>query len=110
MRGREVLDGRLAEAGPMPSISCRMRKALVESRLFSARRRKDSRSFTCAASRNFRPPYFTKGMFRRISSTSRASEWCSVRKRTAWRLQRDAGLEVLQDAIDDVAGTAGLHR
>ena len=41
------------------------------------------RSLTCAASRNFSPPNFTKGMFRRTSSTSSGPLWCAVRKSTA---------------------------
>jgi len=45
-----------------------------------------STSFTCAASRNLRPPYLTKGMPRRVISSSSAMLWCEVRKRTAWRI------------------------
>ena len=40
----------------------------------------------CAASRNFRPPYFTNGILRLVSSTSRTSLWLALRNSTAWRL------------------------
>src|SRR5207248_1421099 len=42
---------------------------------FSARRSRHSRSFTWAASRKRRPPYFTKGMLRAVSSNSSRSLW-----------------------------------
>ena len=64
---------RRAWEGPTPSSSCRTRKALIESRGYSARGKIESTSLTWAASRNFKPPYLTKGMLRRASSTSSAS-------------------------------------
>ena len=59
-----------AVAGPAPGSNCTTRKPATRSRGFSAQRSSDSRSLICAASRNFRPPNFTNGMLRRVSSTS----------------------------------------
>ncbi len=50
---------------------------------FSSSRSTARKSFTCAASTNLRPPYFTKGMLRLESSTSSVSLWWPARKRTA---------------------------
>ena len=61
---------RRAVAGPMPSGSCSTRNHATSSWGFSSTRRIASVSFTWAASMNFRPPYFTNGMLRRVSSTS----------------------------------------
>jgi len=46
-------------AGPMPGSSCSTRNAAMRLRGLSAQRSTASRSFTCAASRNLSPPYFT---------------------------------------------------
>ena len=48
-----------AAAGPIPGISCSARNAAMRFFGLSAQRSSDSASLTCAASRNFRPPYFT---------------------------------------------------
>ena len=61
---------RCAEAGPTPGMSCMTRKPATRSRGFSTKRSSASRSLTCAASRNFRPPNLTKGILRRVSSIS----------------------------------------
>ena len=53
---------RSAVAGPMPGSSCTVRKAASRLRGFSTQRSTASTSLTWAASRNFRPPYFTKGI------------------------------------------------
>ena len=45
-----------AVAGPMPGMSCSVRKPAMRSRGFSAKRRQASTSLTCAASRNLSPP------------------------------------------------------
>ena len=68
-----TVDALRALAGPMPGSSCSTRKAAIVLRGLSAQRSTASRSFTCAASRNFRPPYFTYGILRRVSSTSSTS-------------------------------------
>ena len=65
---------RRAVAGPTPSGSWSTRNQLTSSNGFSRTRSSDSASLTWAASRNFSPPYFTNGMFRRASSTSSRSE------------------------------------
>ena len=70
-------------AGPIPSGSWRTRNQLTSSHGFSRMRSSASASFTCAASMNFRPPYFTNGMLRRVSSTSSRSLWWAARNRTA---------------------------
>ena len=62
------------------------------------------RSFTCAVSVNFSPPYFWYGMLRRCSSISSGSEWCAARNSTAWRLQQHAGLAQLEHAAHDEVG------
>ena len=69
--------------GPIPGRSCSTRKPATRSRGFSAKRRIASRSLTCAASRNFSPPNFTKGMLRRVSSISSEALWLDARKSTA---------------------------
>ena len=67
-----------------------------------------SKSLTCAVSRNFKPPNFTKGMLRRVSSISSG---CAVVRRPEEHrllLQARANLAVFQHALDDVAGLVGL--
>ena len=56
------------------------RKPATRSRGFSAQRRNASMSLMWAASKNFRPPNFTNGMLRRVSSTS--SGRCDARRGT----------------------------
>ncbi len=53
-----------------PGSSCITRKPATRSRGFCAKRSTASTSLTWALSRNFRPPNLTKGMLRRVSSTS----------------------------------------
>ena len=53
-----------AFAGPMPGRSCSTRNAATVLRGLSAQRSTAIRSLMCAASRNFRPPYFTYGILR----------------------------------------------
>jgi len=72
-----------AVEGPIPGSSCRVRKPAMRSFGFCARRRQARTSLTCAASRNFSPPYFTNGMLRRVSSTSSPAEWKALRNNTA---------------------------
>ena len=74
-----------ALTGPMPGSSCSTRNAARELRRLSAQRSTASMSLMCAASRNFRPPYFTNGMRRRASSTSSTSLALALRNSTAWR-------------------------
>ena len=50
---------RAAPAGPTPGRSCSARNAATRFFGLSAQRSTASRSLTCAASRNLRPPYFT---------------------------------------------------
>ena len=68
-----ISEERRAAAGPMPGINCATRKPARRLSGFCTQRSTDSRSFTCAASRNFRPPNLTNGMFRRVSSSSSAA-------------------------------------
>ena len=74
---------RCADAGPTPGSSCMTRKPATRSRGFSAKRSSASTSLTWAASRNLSPPNLTKGMLRRVSSTSSGPLWCEVRNSTA---------------------------
>jgi hypothetical protein len=55
-----------ANDGPAPDSNCITRKATTRSRGFSTKRSSASRSLTCAVSKNFKPPNFTKGMLRRV--------------------------------------------
>ena len=55
---------RAPSTSPMPGMSMRMRYQLTSSRGFSETRRKARTSFTCAASRNLRPPHFSNGILR----------------------------------------------
>jgi len=50
---------RAAFAGPTPGSSCSARNAAMRFFGLSAQRSTESMSLTWAASRNFRPPYFT---------------------------------------------------
>ena len=75
-----------AVRGPMPGTSPSTRSPAIASRGFSARRRKLTRSLTCAISTKRSPPYLRKGMLRRESSISSAIEWCCARKSTHWCL------------------------
>ena len=101
---------RSALAGPMPGRSCSARNAAMRFFGLSAQRSTASRSFTCAASRNLSPPYFTYGMLRRTSSSSSRSQWCELRNRTAWRLQRHAPLARFQHARHHVLAPAPGRR
>jgi hypothetical protein len=74
-----------ALTGPMPGSSCSARNAASVLRGLSAQRSTASMSLMCAASRNFRPPYFTNGILR-ASSTSSTSLALALRNSTAWRL------------------------
>src|SRR6266702_252427 len=53
---------RVAVAGPIPGSRRAMRNPAMRLRGFSAQRSTHKTSFTCAASRNFSPPYLTKGI------------------------------------------------
>ena len=70
--GRSAIrsSARCAEVGPTPGSSCMRRKPATRSRGFCAKRSSASMSLTWALSRNLRPPNLTKGMLRRVSSTS----------------------------------------
>ena len=81
-----------AVTGPMPGISCATRKPAMRPRGFWAKRSTASRSLTCAASRNLRPPNLTKGMLRRASSSSSAALWLRGAEQHRLRLQRRARL------------------
>ena len=59
------------------------RKPAMRSRGFSAQRSSASTSLTWAASRNLSPPYFTKGILRRVSSSSRRALCAEARNSTA---------------------------
>ncbi|CFO07522.1 Uncharacterised protein [Bordetella pertussis] len=72
-----------AVAGPMPGTSCATRKPASRERGFSAQRSTDSMSLTWAASRKRRPPNFTNGMLRRVSSSSSAALWLEARNSAA---------------------------
>ena len=61
--------------GPMPGNNLSTRKADILCLGLSAHRKMQSISFTCEASRNLRPPCLTKGILRRVSSSSNRSLW-----------------------------------
>src|SRR5258705_266342 len=63
-----------AVASPIPGSSINRRYQLTSSRGFSRIRRNASTSLTCAASRNLRPPHFSNGIFRFVSSISRSAD------------------------------------
>ena len=75
-----------ATFGPTPGMSRATRKPATRSRGFSAKRMSATASLTCAASRNFKPPYLTNGTLRRVSSSSSAALWWEARNSTAWLL------------------------
>ena len=56
--------------GRWPDARQDLQHAATRSRGFSAKRRSDRTSFTCAESRNFNPPNLTNGMLPRVSSIS----------------------------------------
>ena len=56
-----------------------IRKPATRSRMFWEKRSAASTSFTWALSRNLRPPNFTKGMLRRVSSISSGPLWWLAR-------------------------------
>ena len=91
-----------------PGISCISRNPATRSRGFSTNRNRASMSLMWAASRNFSPPNLTNGMLRRVSSISSGPLWLEVRNRTACCFSSDAGLAVLQHALDDVARLIGF--
>jgi hypothetical protein len=91
-----------AVAEPMPGSRCSRRNPATRSRGFSTNRSNASMSLMWAASRNFSPPNFTNGMFRRVSSISSGPLWLDV------RIEERTGLAVLQDALDDKPGLVGL--
>src|SRR5579883_609288 len=68
-----VASMRSALAGPIPGKVKATRKPAMRSRGFCAKRSIASASLTWAASRNFKPPYLTNGMLRRVSSSSKAA-------------------------------------
>ena len=106
-RGRA---GRLSE--PMPGRRCSRRKPATRSRGFSTNRSRASMSLIWAASRNFSPPNFTKGMFRRVNSISSGPLWLDVRNRTACSLRSVPDSRFSKNAFDDEARLVGLvaHR
>jgi hypothetical protein len=67
---RDAIEQSCRRRRPDAGKSWITRKPATRSRGFSAQRRNASTSFTCAASRNLRPPNFTNGMLRRASSIS----------------------------------------
>ena len=62
----------------------------------------------CAASRNFSPPNFTKGILRRVSSTSSAGAVMGRAKQHGLRFEANASFAVGKDRFDDVAGLCGV--
>ncbi len=94
---------RCADAARHPAGAACTRKPATRSRGFSAKRSTASTSLTWAASRNFKPPNFTKGMLRRVSSISSGPLWCEARNSTACSFSAAAGLAVRQHALADVA-------
>ena len=82
-RRRALRASAAAVLGPMPGTRPSTRRPAMASRGFSARRRKDTRSLTCAISTKRSPPYLWNGMLRRESSISSAMEWCWARNSTA---------------------------
>ena len=96
--------------GPMPGRSCSTRKPATRSRGFSAKRSTASTSLTCAASRNFRPPNFTNGMLRRVSSISSGPLWCEARNSTACAFSAVPASRSSRIVLADVVGLAASSR
>ena len=94
--------------GRCPATAAATRKPATRSRGFSTKRSSASMSLTCAASRNFRPPNFTNGMLRRVSSISSGPLWMRRAEQHRLLLQASAFLAVFEDALDDVARLVGL--
>ena len=99
-----------AVVGPTPGRSCSTRKPATRSRGFSAKRSSASTSLTCAASRNFKPPNFTKGMLRRVSSIFERAAVMRGAEQHRLVLQRRAGLAVLQHASRRCSAPVRLRR
>ena len=96
--------------GPTPGSSRATRKPATRSRGFSAKRMSATASLTCAASRNFKPPYLTNGTLRRVSSSSSAALWWDARNSTACALSSAPGLAIGEHAGRDVARLIGVVR
>jgi hypothetical protein len=84
LRSAAILSRILAAVlGPIPGSNCKIRNPATRSRGLSHHRSTLTTSFTCAASRNLRPPYFTNGILRRASSISSWALWCDAQNSTA---------------------------
>ena len=90
-----------AVASPMPGRSIRMRYQLTSSRGFSSTRRNASTSFTCAASRNLRPPHFSNGILPIGELDLEIGRHVAGAEEHGDLAQRRAFLVQLEDAIDD---------
>ena len=66
----QVVQHPSGQCRPDPVNICITRNPATRSRGFSTKRSRASMSLMCAASRNLRPPNFTKGILRRVSSIS----------------------------------------
>src|SRR5579863_3556415 len=68
----------------MPGSNWSVRNPATRSFGFSHQRKMLTTSLMCAASKNFRPPYLTNGMLRRLSSISSWALCCDALNSTAW--------------------------
>ncbi len=95
---------RCAFAGPMPGSSCSTRNAAMVLRGLSAQRSTASMSLTCAASRNFRPPYFTNGMLAAQQLDLEHVAGAGVAEQHRLLAQQHAGLAALEHLAADEFG------
>ena len=94
--------------GPTPGRSWATRKPATRSRGFSAKRISATASFTCAASRNFRPPIFDE---RHVAAGELEFERGAVvggAKQHRLAFQRSARLAIGEDAGRDEARLIGV--
>src|SRR4029077_18392698 len=78
------------------------------SRGFSTKRSNARMSLIFAVSRNFRQPYLTKGIFRRVSSTSSRSAVTGGAEEDRLLFEHRSTLAILQHALRDVASLVGF--
>ncbi len=101
-------DRRRSVAGPTPSSPARTRCHASWSAGLSSTRNNARRSLTWAASRCLRPPYFSKGMSRRVSSSSRPVGVVTGAEQHGLVAQVDAPLPGVEDPIGHPCALGGL--
>ena len=89
----------LAVLAPTPGNSFNTRKPAIRSRGFAMNRSVASTSFTCAVSRNFRPPNFTNGMLRAGKLDLERSAVVGGPEQDRLTLQDDVFFSVFEDTL-----------